>query len=60
MCECVFVCFSPLASYGVDLVARQQLASALEWTVLKEKEFKEVVGEVEPVGSDLLTEPDVN
>lgn len=36
--------FSTLVSYGVDLVAKQQLGSALEWALLLEGEEKEVAG----------------
>lgn len=39
--------FGTLISYSVDLVARQQLASALEWASLKEKDG---AGLAEPVG----------
>lgn len=36
--------FSTLVSYGVDLVAKQQLGSALEWALLLEGEEKEEDG----------------
>lgn len=41
--------FCTVASYGVDLVARQQLAVALEWTPLREKQEGEGVGVGEPI-----------
>lgn len=43
LCMCVLN-FSTLVSYGVDLVAKQQLGSALEWALLLEGEEKEEDG----------------
>lgn len=58
---CLFCIFGTLVSYSVDLVARQQLVSALEWVSLKEEEEGEEhgTGRAELFGSNVIHQVNV-